>query len=142
MSDYRIIFTRPEDGGLSIIIPAPGVAREDAARAVPRGLAYEVVPASSVPIDRTFRDAWELNGSDVVHNLEKSKAIAHGLRRAARALEFAPLDVKATIPDSAIEAEASRQEIREKYDAMQATIDAATTVEQLKAAAAALRRPA
>jgi len=142
MSDYRIIFTRPEDGGLSIIIPAPGVAQKDAAQAVPRGLDYEVVPANSVPIDRTFRNAWELSGSAVVHNLEKSKIIAHKMRRAARSVEFAPLDLEATIPDAAAEAEASRQAIREKYDALQAAIEAATTVEQLKAAAAVLRRPA
>lgn len=140
MSDYRIIFTRPEDGGLSIIIPAPGVAQEDAAKAVPRGVAFEVVPAHSVPIDRTFRDAWELNGSAVVHNLEKSKAIAHDLRRAARALEFAPLDVKVTIPEYAVEAEEGRQTIRDKYDAIQADIDAATTVQQLRTAVTAVLR--
>ena len=139
MSNYRVIFTRPEDGGLSIIIPAPGVAQEDAAKAVPRGLGYEVVQAHAVPIDRTFRDAWELNGSSVAYNLEKSKAIAHNMRRAARAMEFVPLDVMATIPDVALKAEEGRQTIREKYNAMQVDIDAATTVQQLQAIAVMLR---
>lgn len=67
-------------------------------------------------------------------NLEKAKAIAHEMRRAARAAEFAPLDVQATIPAKAAEAEASRQAVREKSAAMQSAIDAAKTPEQIKAA--------
>ena len=143
MSDYRIIFTRPEDGGVSVIIPAPGVTQKDASKTVPLGLPYDVVPTDNIPVDRTFRNAWERSGSAIEQNLVKCKAIAHNMRRAARALEFAPLDVKATIPDFAIVAEEGRQTIRDKYEAMQAAIDAATTVEQLKTVAAeALRRPA
>ena len=34
-------------------------------------------------------------------NIEKAKEIAHTHRRAARAAEFAPLDVQATIPSLA-----------------------------------------
>jgi len=34
-------------------------------------------------------------------NIDKAKAIAHDKRRAARAAEFAPLDIKATIPSEA-----------------------------------------
>lgn len=67
-------------------------------------------------------------------NIEKAKAIAHDARRAARAAEFAPLDVQATIPAKAAEAEAGRQAIRDKYAAVQAGIDAAATPEQIKAA--------
>ena len=39
-------------------------------------------------------------------NLDKAKAIAHDRRRTARAREFAPLDVEATIPAKAAAAEA------------------------------------
>jgi hypothetical protein len=66
-------------------------------------------------------------------NLDNAKAIAHDKRRAARAEEFKPLDVKATIPAEAAAAEAARQAIREKYAAMQTQMDAAQTVDELKA---------
>lgn len=65
-------------------------------------------------------------------NTTKAKEIAHEKRRAKRAEEFAPLDVQATIPAKAEEAEAARQAIRDKYDAMQAEIDAATDADKLK----------
>lgn len=67
-------------------------------------------------------------------NINKAKSIAHDARRTARAAEFAPLDIKATIPTEAAAAEAARQVIRDKYAAMQAAIDSASTVEQLKEA--------
>ena len=69
----------------------------------------------------------------IVINLDKAKAIAHDKRRAARSAEFAPLDIKATIPSEAQAAEAARQAIRDKYAEMQAQMDAAQTVEELKA---------
>lgn len=68
-------------------------------------------------------------------NINKAKDIAHEVRRAKRAEEFAPLDIKATIPAEATAAEAARQAVREKYAAMQTAIDAAATPEEIKAAA-------
>ena len=67
-------------------------------------------------------------------NLDKAKDIAHNMRRAARAAEFAPLDVKVTIPSEAAAAEAARQFIRDKYASVQTAIDAATTPEAIKLA--------
>ena len=67
-------------------------------------------------------------------NMTKAKDIAHDKRRAARAAEFAPLDIKATIPSEAQEAEAARALIREKYALIQDEIDAATDVDTLKSA--------
>ena len=66
-------------------------------------------------------------------NIDKAKVIAHEKRRAVRAAEFAPLDVKATIPALAAEAEAARQAIRDKHAAIQVQIDAAPNVATLKA---------
>jgi hypothetical protein len=69
-------------------------------------------------------------------DLTKAKDIAHEKRRAARAAEFAPLDevIAKQIPGkSAAEAEAERQAIRGKYAALQAQMDAAASVEELKA---------
>ena len=67
-------------------------------------------------------------------NITKAKTIAHDKRREARSAEFAPLDIKATIPSEAAAAEAARQVIRDKYAAMQTAIDAASTVDEIKAA--------
>ena len=65
-------------------------------------------------------------------NIDKAKAIVHEARRAKRAEEFAPLDVKVTIPSEAAAAEAARQAIREKYATIQSDIDAAPGVPELK----------
>ena len=67
-------------------------------------------------------------------NINKAKAIAHDVRRAARAEEFKPLDVKATIPSEAAQAETDRQAVRGKYATMQAAIDAAVDGEAIKGA--------
>lgn len=65
-------------------------------------------------------------------NIDKAKTIAHDKRRAARAAEFAPLDVQATIPAQAAAAEAARAEVRAKYAEVQNQIDAAADVDALK----------
>ena len=68
-------------------------------------------------------------------NMDKAKVIAHEVRRAKRAEEFAPLDevIMKQIPgNDATQAEAARQAIRDKYSALQVQMDAATTVDELK----------
>ena len=70
----------------------------------------------------------------IIVNLDKAKAIGHDIRREERAKEFAPLDIQATIPAKAEEAEAARQVIRDKYAVIQQEIDAATTPEEIKVA--------
>jgi hypothetical protein len=70
----------------------------------------------------------------IVINIEKAKGIAHDIRRAKRAEEFAPYDevIMKQIPDAnATEAEASRQAIRDKYATIQTKIDATANVESL-----------
>jgi len=67
-------------------------------------------------------------------NITKAKNIAHDARRTARSAEFAPLDIKTTIPSEATAAEAARQAVRDKYTTMQTAIDAATTTDAIKAA--------
>lgn len=65
-------------------------------------------------------------------NIEKAKLIAHDKRRAIRAEEFKSLDIEATIPTYAEQAETKRQEIRDKYAQIQTNIDNATDEEELK----------
>jgi hypothetical protein len=67
-------------------------------------------------------------------NITKAKNIAHDKRREARSAEFAPLDIKATIPSEATAAEAARQVVRDKYATMQTAIDSAATIDEIKAA--------
>ena len=65
-------------------------------------------------------------------DISKAKEITHEKRRAARALEFAPLDIEVTIPAMSEQAEVKRQEIRDEFAAIQTEIDNAETVDQLK----------
>jgi hypothetical protein len=65
-------------------------------------------------------------------DMTKAKDIAHEKRRAARTTEFAPLDIKATIPSEAAAAEEARQAVRQKYAEIQTNIDAASDVTSLK----------
>ena len=61
MNNIRIIYPTPE-GGVAIIIPAVecGLTIEQiAAKDVPAGVPYQIVDASDIPEDRTFRNAWE-----------------------------------------------------------------------------------
>jgi hypothetical protein len=65
-------------------------------------------------------------------NIDKAKEISHEVRRAKRNEEFAPLDIKATIPYEAESAETERQVIRDKYATIQANIDSAANTDELK----------
>ena len=70
-------------------------------------------------------------------NIDKAKTIGHDIRRAARAEEFKPHDevIMKQIPGvDAANAEAARQAIRDKYAAIQTSIDAAATPDEIKAA--------
>lgn len=68
-------------------------------------------------------------------NLNKARDITHNIRRDARAEEFKPFDeiIAKQIPGAdAQAAEAARQTIRDKYTAIQADIDSAPGVNELK----------
>ncbi len=68
-------------------------------------------------------------------NIDKAKSIAHEMRRAKRAEEFAPYDevIMKQIPgNDAVEAEAARQAIRDKYAQIQVDIDSAPGVNEVK----------
>jgi len=64
--DKRIIYPT-DQGGVAVIIPAPGcgltieqLARKD----VPANVAYKIVDIVDVPSDKTFRNAWEADFSN------------------------------------------------------------------------------
>lgn len=64
----------------------------------------------------------------------KAKEISHNIRRQDRAEKMKPLDIEATIPAMATEAEAQRQVIRDANDAIQREIDSAVNADELKVA--------
>lgn len=59
--EQRIIY--PTDtGGVAVVIPVLecGLTIEEIiAKDVPAGKPFKIVDASTIPADRTFRDAWE-----------------------------------------------------------------------------------
>ena len=65
-------------------------------------------------------------------NLDKAKEISHDKRRAKRADLFKQLDIEATVPALAEQAEAKRQIIRDEFAVIQTEIDDAESVDQLK----------
>jgi len=68
-------------------------------------------------------------------NVNKAKVIAHDIRREARTNEFKPYDeiIMKQIPgNDYTQAEAARAAIRTKYSEMQAAIDSAETIEEIK----------
>jgi hypothetical protein len=116
--------------GVAIIHPTGELSIEEVAKKdVPAGVPYRIVNDDEVPSDRTFRNAWT---DTLTVDMPKAQEITQEARRAARSAEFAPLDIKATIPSEAAAAEEARAAIRTKYEDMQAAIKAATDVTALK----------
>jgi hypothetical protein len=56
-TNSRVIFPN-DDGGVSIVVPAPGATQEQVLKAVPAGKPYKIVNVDDIPTDRVFRDAW------------------------------------------------------------------------------------
>ena len=64
--DKRIIF-KNTDGSIGIIVPTNcGLTIEEIARKdVPTGLLYKIVNVSDISSDRTFRNAWTIDDSEL-----------------------------------------------------------------------------
>jgi len=63
----KIIY-KTQDDGIAVITPAPNCSLTDAqtaAKDVPTGSAYKIVEDSYVPSDRTFRNAWAIEASEL-----------------------------------------------------------------------------
>ena len=132
MDTRRIIYTRPEDGGVSIIVPTGTV--EECIKDVPVGVEYQIIEGSELPNNRVFRNAWKQEGNKVKEDLVKAREHVHKKRREAREKEFAPYDevIMKQIPGkSKDDAEAERAKIRAKHDDLQVQIDAVENIEDL-----------
>tara|TARA_R110000765_G_scaffold402810_1_gene498705 strand:- start:291 stop:506 length:216 start_codon:yes stop_codon:yes gene_type:complete len=64
--DKRIIY-KNSDGTVGIIIPAECdlTVEQIALKDVPTGLKYKIVDVSEISSDRTFRNAWTINESEL-----------------------------------------------------------------------------
>jgi hypothetical protein len=62
----RIIYKK--DNGVAVIVPSPkwsGTIEELAKKDVPTGKKYKIVDESDISSDRTFRNAWEVDESQL-----------------------------------------------------------------------------
>lgn len=60
----QVIVYQLEVGRVAILTPAPGIGLtvlEVGQKDVPAGLPFWIVDADTIPEDREFRDAWELD---------------------------------------------------------------------------------
>lgn len=103
----RILYTRPADGGLSVVNAAtkemiekvlgPLTEEEYKAHVWERSIPKDAINAMEIPDDyklpdREFRNAWKQNGKEVTHDLEKAREIQLEKIRRAREPKFAELD--------------------------------------------------
>lgn len=142
--NQRIIYEN-NFGGVSIITPCEGIHIEEIiSKDIPLNSNYIIVNADSIPTDRTFRDAWEIKNDELNVNLDKSKTIAHSIRRALREEEFKPYDevIYKKIPNSdVLELEAKREAIRIKYQNIQHFIDKANSISSILSALSTEPKP-
>lgn len=103
------------------------------ASSVPLGVAF--IETDTAPPDKMFRNAWVIKNGALVEDLDKSKVVAHDLRRSNREKLFRPYDeiIAKQVPGSdAAQAEKERKKIRDADDVNQIAMDAATTTTELK----------
>lgn len=145
----RVVYTRPEDGGVSIVCPCEGYGIDFViAKCIPQGVSYEVIDEESIPKDRTFRNAWVRDGGSVPVRVDmpKARAIHRDRLRSLRTPLLEALDVQLmkaielgqTQPIAVIRDE--KQALRDVTD--DPAIEQAQTPEELKSVLpAALTRP-
>ena len=66
-TNYRIVYT-DDSGMVNIIVPASQESRtveEIAKKDVPTGKKYKIVAVSDISSDRSFRNAWTVDESDL-----------------------------------------------------------------------------
>ncbi len=126
------------DGTVSVLIPAGrGLSIEQIAEKDCGGLPYEIVDTATIPIDRTFRNAWKYNGVNVETDMVKARDIWRNKMRVVRAPLLSALDVQYTMADEAGDIAKKTQIAAQKQALRDVTADpaigTATTPDALKA---------
>ncbi len=83
-ADKRIVYIE-KDGGLAILIPTPEcleyyTLEQIAQKDVPEGLPYKIMDASDIPSDRTFRNAWEIDSTELTDGVGASHSTFDGVQ--------------------------------------------------------------
>jgi hypothetical protein len=137
--DKRIIYTRP-DGGVSIVTPSGEISIEDVIKKdVPNdAINIQIVDASEVPSDRTFRNAWKQQGALVEVDMAKARVIHLDKLREQRKPILAALDIEWMMAvaksdtETARAIEGKRQALRDMPTDIDAQLKQAATPEELK----------
>ena len=79
MSNKKIIYKK-KNGVVSIITPAPDALKsmtveEIAKKDVPKNYKYKIVDVSEISSDRTFRDAWVIDDSELTDGTGENHGI-------------------------------------------------------------------
>jgi hypothetical protein len=139
----RIVYQN-NDGGISVIIPAPDgdlTIEQIAAKDVPPNTDYKIVDVSELPQDRELRSAWENNDEKIEINFDKAKKITKQRLREERKPLLAAQDVEYL---KALEVNGDTTEIiKEKKRLRDITklADDATTLDELKELTAEKPKP-
>ena len=136
-SDYRFIYLN-DKGNISIVMPCDQTTHtldEIKAKCCPSGKTIYTVDKSTIPTDRSFRDAWTYTDSAFGIDMAKAKEIHKGNIRIAREDKLRELDIEFT---KALESGTNTSDIGTKRQALRdapadSAIDAATDEAGLKA---------
>ena len=131
----KIVYTRP-DGGLSVVHPI--TSEQEAWDKLPQdAINPRFVDASEIPTDRSYRNGWKDNGVAIRHDMPKCRNLHRQKLRELRAPKFLKLDADYLRADELGDA-AEKSRIASQKQALRditahPAIDAATTIEELKA---------
>jgi len=70
-SEKRIIY-KASNGSVRVIVPADNInmtVEEIAQKDVPTGLRYKIVNKSEISSDRTFRNAWDIDETELTNGV-------------------------------------------------------------------------
>ena len=73
----KVIIYKNESGGVSILFPTEVCLQQYtinqiAEKDVPEGLPYNIIDVSELPEDRTFRNAWDIDESELTDGVGSS----------------------------------------------------------------------
>ena len=128
---HRILYPTA-DGGVAVIVPTEecGLTIEAiAAKDVPQGVPFKIVDVADIPLDRTFRNAWN---ADLTVDFPKAKALTKDRLRADRKPLLEAQDV---LFQRALETGKDATAIvveKQRLRDVTKRVDAATTLDQLK----------
>lgn len=92
----KIIYTN-SDGSVSVLVPilSSGLTIEEIlAKDIPAGVSYALVTDDDIPSDRTFRDAWKMDGKRIVIDMISARKIKQTEIRNRREPLMAALDIQ------------------------------------------------